>query len=1256
MKSSLLTRWSFFIAIPLAWMITQLQSPALQASAQDDYSQSVIEALFEEFDLPEPLADPNLSGYDWQSMEEGRWEYTSTKPLDQPIDDIQANGWAGIYFDATRKILSDGKTTAAVTCSAEARILIVEQTELGQEQIRRMKSQLEDVPDKTKINFVQYKGTEIFTFYFNGLDAGGSLDEAAVWEQNGRSFIIIFITEYRARYNDGSKGTAPKCPFDFEPLDLPQWYQALHDLGQDYASGGLSSSGPLEPGALPTLTPTPPAGDRDGDGIPDNDDLCANMFGEKDLCGCPQNGPAAGDLLFRFGAPSYGSFKAGYASSEGETHNFGHTGMYAGDMVAPIAFQVRHANGLMVYRPNTQAGPDAIYPGYDYIKIEKGDQVKPGDIVPDAVIESDYGYGGVGISNLSNFKGDNYSFTGQFDNIRYGYPRTRISCAQRKDAIDTMLALANMTDEGRNSYSIKTNNCADAVSTAYDLAKSNLWQEYVKDGQVLTPNYLASWMTLSELNSPRRDFNPNASLEPEELITTYGVHSPVYIQLTDSNGRVTGVSESGLTSEIPGTEVWVSEDGAKMINVFGQGAGPLTLSVQGYDIGTYTLSVFSINYPGAGDNHFAAYPIQSVTPSTRASLSLDPATIDPASWALAVDHQGDQIIDEMVQPAITPIAGKTGGLSLPDIGGIKSVWIVLGCGVALIGGLVLVLLVVWLVRRQKSGDTPSMPAPAAPQHAPSSSRLRNCLLVTIALLLMAACCAAVGYFGKDYILNNLSPSMAQKVEDAVSQDEPANPPVQAEDTSGPQPQDSTLPAQPTAETGGQESSTVSNVPAYGLSPQGPWILFQAEDGLWGLNPDGSGLTHLVNEAIVAPTNLEAGLSPNGSTLAFVTASDAYALHNLTLKMIHLPEGTVETITALTSANTEPGTDSDMCDPRYEAARAVTIEDGLGWSRDGTQLAFIGAMQGPTADLFVYSRLDGSITRLTNGPSQAYGVYWSNSDTFIVHFGASCFGTGAGFNMMGAWAAYADNRDVIDLYTPNTESFGEIFIANEWSPVDAFYVATASGCPLRDLRRVEIETQAVTMIYPGCFDDVAVGPTNMLALVSSQDFTSQPGLYLYQETNAAGEFLPPVYMPEPNARQVEISGNLALVEILNFNQPGSLIGSYDLLTGSPGDYSGKGDFPQFSPDDQRYTWLDGETFYYQEQGGRQPRTLSNQRVYYPFWYEEVGAAMGDVRQHLLYFAGQEGADLYLASAPDYIPVLIADGLLPQGMPLLVFASH
>lgn len=1046
------------------------------------------------------------------------------------------------------------------------------------------------------------------------------------------------------------------CPISRHPrIDPFLWAETLYEtaLAYDLEGGGENSSMVDSQPKDPTATPA--SNDRDGDGIPDNEDLCAEQRGVKDLCGCPDTGPAAGDMLFRYAKPSWFSFYAGYASSEGNQRNFGHVGIYAGDLVADRAYQVRHTAGLEVWRPNPQASFETgDRPGYEWVRLKKGQQVEPGDIVPDAVIESDISYEGAGISSLKNFKTDHISTPGNSgQEIMYGYPRTRLSCQQRKDAVESMLDFAKRTDEGSHQYGMFSLNCAYTVSVAYNYAGSALWREFEKGMTVVTPNFLASWLDPVPMSARRRDFDPNASLEPRDRSLSGQAHSPVYLQLTDAQGRVTGVSAAGLISDIPGSEVWSFDDGSKGFNIYGD-AGPLTLSIQGNDTGSYTFSLFSINYPEQDSHQSTAFPVQDVTAATRAELVLDPAQTGPESWTLSVDQDGDGVFEAIVQPQIEMIErNKAGfqnpldGLNLPGMDG-RLLWLVLcGCGAAVLG--IIAVLAFLFLRRKKIGSSHGQrisagPMAGTPPQASKKPVNKNIVIIAAAAVILLAVCLVAGFLNRNWIrdiLNLATPSQIEEIQPQAIPDSPS-PEVallapEATHPSLPDTQAPTLaPAIPTGN---------------GLNQEGPWIVFKAEDGLWGLNTDGSGLTHLVNEKIVAPSNLSAGYSPDGGILAFVTASDAFTLQNLTLKLVRLPEGTVETITRLTSPETDPPTEIDICDPKHEAARAITIYDGLSWSPDGRQLAFMGVIDGPTSDLYLYTRADGSIKQLTYGPSQAYGVNWSNSGKYIVHFGASCFGTGAGFNMTGAWAARSDNDEVVDLYTPDAESSGEEFVDNVWGKTDAFFVTTLSGCPYRDLRRVEIETQAVTPLYSGCFNNYVSQPAHLIAVVASENFSANSGLYLYE--GGRGE---PRYIPEPYGRSVELYNDLALVEVVDSNQSLSEIRSFNLQDGKPGWYSGRGGFPRFGLDGEHFAWLENDTFYLGWWGTDQHQVLSTQGVRYPFWYEEVSEAMFDVRQHLLYFGGYDNPSLYLASEPDFAPVAISGGLNPQGDPILVFADR
>ena len=55
-----------------------------------------------------------------------------------------------------------------------------------------------------------------------------------------------------------------------------------------------------------------------------------------------------------------------------------------------------------------------------------------------------------------------------------------------------------------------------------------------------------------------------------------------------------------------------------------------------------------------------------------------------------------------------------------------------------------------------------------------------------------------------------------------------------------------------------------------------------------------------------------------------------------------------------------------------------------WSPDGRYLAFVGSIEGPSSDLYLYDTLSGRIIRKTDGPNQALMPYWSPDGTGILH--------------------------------------------------------------------------------------------------------------------------------------------------------------------------------------------------------------------------------------------------------------------------------
>jgi len=205
--------------------------------------------------------------------------------------------------------------------------------------------------------------------------------------------------------------------------------------------------------------------------------------------------------------------------------------------------------------------------------------------------------------------------------------------------------------------------------------------------------------------------------------------------------------------------------------------------------------------------------------------------------------------------------------------------------------------------------------------------------------------------------------------------------------------------------------------SYGpFSATGPHLayLVTASDGkrsLTILNADASGreIIPIPDDAIIG--DLNNALSPSGEWLAFHTGSDGDPGNigrisltsplDLTLRLMHLPDGRITTISGLLSKDYPANFDKlapylIQTDSRYSQMDLNSAENnieelflggirGLSWSPNSRYLAFAGEMDGPSSDLYLYDAENSSIKRLTDGLGQMTGfISWSPDSKWILH--------------------------------------------------------------------------------------------------------------------------------------------------------------------------------------------------------------------------------------------------------------------------------
>jgi len=243
-------------------------------------------------------------------------------------------------------------------------------------------------------------------------------------------------------------------------------------------------------------------------------------------------------------------------------------------------------------------------------------------------------------------------------------------------------------------------------------------------------------------------------------------------------------------------------------------------------------------------------------------------------------------------------------------------------------------------------------------------------------------------------------------------------------------------------------------------------MYAGPKGIWISRPDGTSLTKLTDLGLDG-IDLRRVRSPNGDRLALIVQTEK----GLDLVEVLIPGGETKTIAHLYSI-TNDELIANPTSPEAFTAYAIRDYDNLAWQPGGRYLAFVGAMDGPTSDLYLYDTETGEIKRLTDGEAQAVFPSWSWDGEFILLFGVSWRGPFGGAilghdHLDEVVSVQVSTRKGFLLPVPKSVAFNFVGWQDE-----RHYITYDSDetCTSQNLRSVDVLTGEATPLMEASFQD------------------------------------------------------------------------------------------------------------------------------------------------------------------------------------------
>lgn len=331
------------------------------------------------------------------------------------------------------------------------------------------------------------------------------------------------------------------------------------------------------------------------------------------------------------------------------------------------------------------------------------------------------------------------------------------------------------------------------------------------------------------------------------------------------------------------------------------------------------------------------------------------------------------------------------------------------------------------------------------------------------------------------------------------------------------------------------TSTVfpSNTPTVTPSPQrttlaenGPWLLYLsslpecsdhcAVKSLNIVNQDGSAPTQLIMDPGIRRFVVGGKAASGQALVAYITVTRRpYPVGTYywggELHLLEIPGGSNRLITNLVNDQLRlPVEHNTSTGETWPVDLSVGGYDSLAWSPDGKTLAFVGAIDEPIGDIYLYDVETDAISRLTHGPGHASQPVWSPDGKYIVYVARQRAGYGTPADS-AIIATTVDGAHTIKSPQEKPSNPGYSTRATHfvtWLADDTVIVHEwFDGCA-QNLRALNVDTGASVLYWEGCFTTGDIDPETRVVVLGfderngTESPDGQPGVFLLDGTRPA----------------------------------------------------------------------------------------------------------------------------------------------------------